>query len=172
MLAKNTVNWTWGLWRAFNHWFATCFNDLSCFIEPNFSLFQPLEVLILSSLSLKHTHTYKTYLRSLSCLKNLSLIWLHRVLVVACGIFSFGMQTPSYSIGSSSPPRDRTWAPCIGSVESFPLDHQRRPHLLCFFFFLSMPIILYSSTQVFPLKPHQTSLSYFVLWYFNIYWNI
>ena len=29
--------------------------------------------------------------------------------------------------GSSSPARDRTWAPCIGSVESYPLDHQGSP---------------------------------------------
>ena len=29
--------------------------------------------------------------------------------------------------GSSSLTRDRTWAPCIGNVESYPLNHQRRP---------------------------------------------
>ena len=55
--------------------------------------------------------------------------WLRRVLVVACGIFivacvllSCGMR-----VGSSSPTRDRTWAPCIVSVESYPLDHQGSP---------------------------------------------
>ena len=29
--------------------------------------------------------------------------------------------------GSSSLTRDRTWAPCIGSAESYPLDHQGYP---------------------------------------------
>ena len=30
-------------------------------------------------------------------------------------------------VGSGSLMRDRTWAPCIGSVESYPLDHQVSP---------------------------------------------
>ena len=30
-------------------------------------------------------------------------------------------------MGSSSPTRKRTWAPCIGSAESYPLDHQGSP---------------------------------------------
>ena len=64
------------------------------------------------------------------------LFWLHWVLavalgmflrhagsfVVACGIFSCSMHA-----GSSSPTRDRTWAPCIGSSEPYPLDHQGSP---------------------------------------------
>ena len=31
-------------------------------------------------------------------------------------------------MGSSSLARDRTWAPCIRSAESWPLDHQGSPH--------------------------------------------
>ena len=34
--------------------------------------------------------------------------------------------------GSSSPTRDRTQAPCIGSMESYPLDHQGSPPHPCF----------------------------------------
>ena len=30
-------------------------------------------------------------------------------------------------VGSNSPTRDRTWAPCTGSMESYPLDHQGSP---------------------------------------------
>ena len=72
------------------------------------------------------------------------LFWLCQVLVVACGIFaaawgifSGSMRTLScciqtlsrgIHIGSSSPTRNRTWAPCIGSVESYPLDYQGSPH--------------------------------------------
>ena len=63
---------------------------------------------------------------------------LHRsmwdLLVVARGnffffFFSCGMQTLSCSkhVGSSSLSRDRTRAPCIGSTESYPLDHQGSP---------------------------------------------
>ena len=43
-------------------------------------------------------------------------------LVAACGLVSCGMRTES-----SSPARDRTQAPCIGSAESYPLDHQGSP---------------------------------------------
>ena len=40
-----------------------------------------------------------------------------------------GMRTISCGmhVGSSSPTRDRTQAPCIGSVESYPQDHQGSP---------------------------------------------
>ena len=64
------------------------------------------------------------------------LFWLHWVLVVACGIFiaacgifSCGVWELSCGmhVGSSSLTRDRTWAPCIGSTESYPLDHQGSP---------------------------------------------
>ena len=43
-----------------------------------------------------------------------------------CGMFSCGTWDLSCGmhVGSSSPTRDRTRAPCIGSVASYPLDHQ------------------------------------------------
>ena len=43
--------------------------------------------------------------------------------------FSCSMQTLSCGMhaGSSSPTRDPTRAPCIGSAESYPLDHQGSP---------------------------------------------
>ena len=34
--------------------------------------------------------------------------------------------------GSSSPTRDRTWAPCIESMESYPPDHQGSPSFVIF----------------------------------------
>ena len=64
------------------------------------------------------------------------LFWLRQVLVAACRIFvaacgllSCGMQTLSCGMhaGFSSPTRDGTQAPCIGSMESYPLDHQGSP---------------------------------------------
>ena len=57
------------------------------------------------------------------------LFMLCQVLVAACGLLSCGMQTLSCSmhVGSSSPTRDRTRAPCIGSMECYPLHHQGRP---------------------------------------------
>ena len=69
-------------------------------------------------------------------LKAIYLIWffsifilLYWVLLVAGGLLSCGMQTPSCSmhVGSSSLTRDRTWAPCVGSVEYYPLCHQGSP---------------------------------------------
>ena len=33
-----------------------------------------------------------------------------------------------YACGSGSLTRDRAWAPCIGSTESYPLDHQESPY--------------------------------------------
>ena len=68
------------------------------------------------------------YKDSVSFLKNY-LFRLLRVLVAECGIFSCGMQTLSCSThaGSSSLTRDRTWAPCIDSAESYPLDCQASP---------------------------------------------
>ena len=56
-------------------------------------------------------------------------IWLHWFLVAAHGLLSCGMWTLSCSmrVGSSSLTRDRTWAPCIGSVESYPLCPQESP---------------------------------------------
>ena len=46
----------------------------------------------------------------------------HGIFVAACRLLSCGMRA-----GSSSPMRDQTRAPCIGSVESYPLDHQGSP---------------------------------------------
>ena len=50
---------------------------------------------------------------------------------LSCGMrtLSCGMRTLSCSrhVGSSSPTRDQTQAPCIGSAESYPLDHQGIP---------------------------------------------
>ena len=44
--------------------------------------------------------------------------------------------------GSSSPSRDRTWTPCIGSMESYPLDHQGSPlsQLLTLYLGLLFPL--------------------------------
>ena len=54
------------------------------------------------------------------------LFWLHWVFVAASGLLSCGMRTFSCGmhVGSSFPTRDQTRAPCIGSMESYPLDHQ------------------------------------------------
>ena len=53
------------------------------------------------------------------------------VVVAACGLLSCGMLTLSRGMhaGSSSPTRDQTRAPCIGSVESYPLDYQGSPFI-------------------------------------------
>ena len=47
------------------------------------------------------------------------LFWLCQVLVAACRIYTCGMHARS-----SSQTRDQTRTPCIGSMESYPLDHQ------------------------------------------------
>ena len=46
------------------------------------------------------------------------------------GYFSCGMRTLSCGMheGSRSLSREQTWAPCIGSVESYPLDHKGSPY--------------------------------------------
>ena len=52
-------------------------------------------------------------------------IWLPLVLVTAYGIFGSGMQTLSCGMWDLVPwPGIEPRAPCIGSVESSPLDHQ------------------------------------------------
>ena len=58
------------------------------------------------------------------------LFWLHRALVAARGIFiaACGLLSCSMYVGSSFLTRDRTQAPCTGSTESYPLDHQESPH--------------------------------------------
>ena len=50
------------------------------------------------------------------------LFWLHRVLLEVRGLLSCGMHA-----GSHSPTRDQTWAPCVGSAASYPLDNQGSP---------------------------------------------
>ena len=61
-------------------------------------------------------------------LEFLNFIYLFILAVLGHGTWdlSCGMQTLSWSMhaGSSSLTRDRTWAPCTGSMESYPLDHQ------------------------------------------------
>ena len=45
-------------------------------------------------------------------------IWLHLVFFATCGIFSFSVQTLSCGMCGLVPlTRDRTWVPCIGSME-------------------------------------------------------
>ena len=53
---------------------------------------------------------------------------------MAGGLLSCGMRTLSCSmhVGSSSLARDKTRAPCTGSVESHPLPHQGSPQFSCF----------------------------------------
>ena len=65
----------------------------------------------------------------LSCSSRALQLWLTSSLVAACRLLSCGMQTLSCSmhVGSSSLTRDRTQAPCIGSMESYPLCHQGSP---------------------------------------------
>ena len=69
------------------------------------------------------------------------LIWLNRVLVAAHRGFdlnslwhvgSFSLQHANsllWHLGSSSPTRDRTWAPYNGSLESYLLSHQGSPSI-------------------------------------------
>ena len=52
-------------------------------------------------------------------------IWLQWVLAVTCGVFKLPHENTQWQhMGSSSPIRYQTWAPCSGSSESYPLDHQ------------------------------------------------
>ena len=55
-------------------------------------------------------------------------------LVAAYRLPSSSMRTLSCGMhaGSSSPTRDQTWAPCIGSAESYSVDHQGSPWTMCF----------------------------------------
>ena len=65
-------------------------------------------------------------------------------LVAACGLISCSMHA-----GSSSPTRDWTQAPCIGSAGSYPLDHQGTPFaqfvigLFSFFFFFNFKFFIF-----------------------------
>ena len=50
----------------------------------------------------------------------------------------------SVHVGSSAPNSDRTWVPCIGSAESYPLNHQGSPlPALFLFFFLAFYSCIY-----------------------------
>ena len=56
-------------------------------------------------------------------------ILLHWVLILACGIFNYSMQTSHLQhVGSNSLTRDHNWVPFIGNMESWPLDHQEVPN--------------------------------------------
>ena len=71
---------------------------------------------------IKYTYRSKAYNHSLAILilkKYYLFIWLHQVLLAACGIFfSCSTWTQLQHMGSSSPTRDWTWAPWAGNVES------------------------------------------------------
>ena len=66
----------------------------------------------------------------LSCSSWAPKLRLKRSLVGAHQLLSCGMRTLSCGmhVGPSSLTRDRTLAPCIGSVESYPLHHQGSPY--------------------------------------------
>lgn len=84
--------------------------------------------------------------RSNNCLfkKNLFLfIWLFWVLVAACRTFDlhYNMQDLSCCMWTLSCAcgiyRDGIWAPCPGSIKSYPLNHQGNPNNNMFFFCLA-----------------------------------
>ena len=93
-------------------------------------------------------------------------IWLCWALVMAFGIFnlccsirifSCGMQTQLWHVGSSSLTRDQSSVPCIGSTESQPLDHQEVPliviltciSLMTFHLFLCLSCIFFGLIKSF-----------------------
>ena len=59
-------------------------------------------------------------------------MWLHQVLAAAGGLLRGAVQTLGCGthVGSGSLTRDQTPAPCVGSVESQPLCHQKSPPAL------------------------------------------
>ena len=69
---------------------------------------------LLSTVQNFKTLSYPNSIASFSVISKakLLLFWLHWVLVVVCGIFSYGMGNPG------SPTRDQAGAPCMGSSES------------------------------------------------------
>ena len=62
-------------------------------------------------------------------------IWalLHLSCSSGCLLQQCGLVSCSICVGSNSPFRDRTQAPCIGRVKSYPLDHQGTPLATLFF---------------------------------------
>ena len=65
----------------------------------------------------------------LSCSLQAPYLWLAGSTVAACQLLSCGMH-----VGSSFLTRDQTQAPCIGSVEPYPLHHQGSPSPLSFLY--------------------------------------
>lgn len=66
------------------------------------------------------------------CFMNL-LIWLHQVLIEAYGISDLHCSIRDlqlHHLGSSSLTRDLIRVPCIGSMDSQPLDHRELPRYL------------------------------------------
>ena len=73
-----------------------------------------------------------TFLQEFLCLLLLFFkylpIWLCQVLAEAWGIFWCNADLQwSFNVGSNSLAKDENQAPCIGSVESWPLDHKGNP---------------------------------------------
>ena len=82
---------------------------------------------ITQGLGPQHTHFGEDHsVHANNCsLQILSFIWLHWVSVATCRIFSCGIWTLYlWYVESSSLTGDETQAPCTGSAESQPLDHQ------------------------------------------------
>ena len=70
-----------------------------------------------------------------------SLIWLCQASVVVCGILDlhYNMQNPQLAcerlaVARGIQTRGRTWASCVGNVQSQPPDHQGSPKTCCFGF--------------------------------------
>ena len=88
-------------------------------------------------------------------------------LLLCAGSFSCGMQAHSCDmwtlscsmhLGSSSPTRDQTWGPCVGSGESYPLDHQGGPYCLS----LMSPFSFMGSAHILFVSSHKKmSLNFF-----------
>ena len=71
---------------------------------------------------------YNSFITSLNYLLCWVLAAAHRILSLQCNMQGLlvavcGLLSCSMHVGSSSPTRDWTQAPCIGTVDSYPLDH-------------------------------------------------
>ena len=86
-------------------------------------------LLIPSGVFLKNIYLFILALPVLSCCMQDLHCSMWDLLVVACGFLSCGTWALSWGMhaGSSSLTRDWTQAPCIGSAECYPLDHQGSP---------------------------------------------
>ena len=69
---------------------------------------------------------FSTLLKSVTMQLKIFKIFIYLFIYLAALGLSCGMRSLSCSMRaeSSSPTRDRTLVPCIGSMESYPLDHQ------------------------------------------------